>query len=919
MNLKKISELRVKSEIDPEMSRRERFRQFAIPPTLFIMLLLMQVLFIGKIRANDFVGPEKMTVLRDTLKNGLQVVIVHNPLAPVVTTVMNYLVGSDEAPSGFPGTAHAQEHMMFRGSPGLSADQLANITAAMGGDFDAETQQTVTQYFFTVPVQDLDVALHIEAIRMRGVLDSDSLWNLERGAIEQEVARDLSNPEYIVYTDLLATMFNGTVYAHDALGTRPSFDKTTGAMLKNFHDTWYLPNNAILVIVGDINPEKTLSQVKQLFSDIPSKPLPAKPQIKLQPVRPDTIEKNTDLPYGISILAFRMPGIDSPDYAASQILSDVLNSQRANLYSLVPKGKALFAGFALNQLPKAGLGYAIAAYPKGTDGIALADSMKNVLQSYRKNGLPAELIDAAKRGEISDAEFQKNSVFGLAMSWSNALAVEGHTSPREDIEQISKVTVDQVNQVARKYLDPDQTILAILTPTTSGKPVSSTSFGGKESFTPEHTAAVKLPQWAAEALKRISIPKSTVDPKVFNLSNGIKLIVQQESISNTVSLYGHVRNQPDLQVPQGKEGVGQVLDQLFSYGTTSLDRLAFQKALDDITASESAGTDFSLQVLTDHFERGVQLLADNQLHPALPVQAFNVVQKQLAGTIAGQLESPDYLTSMALTAALVPKKDPTLRQGTPETVSSLTLQDVQDYYQQVFRPDMTTIVVIGDVSPEKAKEVIQKYFAEWKATGPKPDIQLPSIPVNKPSAVNVPNSSRVQDDVYLAETLELNRSNPDYYALQLGNHVLGGAFYATRLYRDLREKTGLVYTVSSSFDIGKTRAFYQVNYGCDPPNVLKARDIIVRDITEMQTTPISPEELQQARALLLREIPLAESSINSIAGGLLSRATHDLPLDEPTVAAHHYVKLTAREVQAAFARWLRPDDLVQVTEGPAPQ
>jgi zinc protease len=133
-------------------------------------------------------------VLRATLPNGLRVVAIQSPLAPVVTTVGNYLVGSNEAPSGFPGMAHAEEHMMFRSSTGLSAAQLANITAAMGGRFDADTQQTVTQYFFTVPADNLDLALRVEAIRTQGALNSPALWDKERGAIEQEVAQDLSNP-----------------------------------------------------------------------------------------------------------------------------------------------------------------------------------------------------------------------------------------------------------------------------------------------------------------------------------------------------------------------------------------------------------------------------------------------------------------------------------------------------------------------------------------------------------------------------------------------------------------------------------------------------------------------------------------------------------------------------------------------------
>jgi zinc protease len=867
-------------------------------------------------------GPEAVpaaNVTRATLANGLRVVIVRDTLAPVVTTVMNYQVGSNEAPEGFPGMAHAQEHMMFRGSPGLSADQLADIAAAMGGNFNADTQQTVTQYFFTVPAEDLDVALHLESIRMSGSLDTDDLWKEERGAIEQEVAADLSNPQYVFYTQLLDAMFQGTPYAHDALGSRPSFDKTTGPMLHQFYDTWYAPNNAIFIIAGDVQPEHVLAQVKALFGGIPKKSLPARPAVNLEGVKGKALALPTDLPYGLAVVSFRMPGSNSPDFAATQLLADALSSQRGSLYALVPEGKALYAGFQLSTLPEASLGYALAVFPEGGNGEAMVNEIKKILADDIKNGLPADLIEAGRRHEIVDAEFQRNSVSGLAMAWSEAVAVEGRESPDEDIQAIAKASTADVGRVAREYLNFDAAITAVLTPQPSGKPVTSSTFGGQESLAPTQTHPVELPDWAAQALSRLSVPESSLRPMVTLLPNGLRLIVQPESVSNTVSVWGQIKNNANVEAPAGKEGVEGLLNQLFEYGTTHLDRLAFQKALDDIGAESSAGTAFSVQLLPSEFERGVQLLAENELSPALPEDAFKTVQQRLAHEVAGQLKSPDFLTRQAATAALFPKDDPSLRHATPATVESLTLQDIKDFYQKTFRPDLTTIVVMGNISSDEAKSVITRYFGGWQAAGPKPETDFPPAPPNKPATMAVPNERRVQDQVTLAETLGLNRFNPDYYALELGNHVLGGGFYATRYYRDLREKGGLVYTVSSSFNVGRTRGVYEVHYGCDPPNVSKAHNIVARDLKDMQTSPPTAHELEQAKELLLREIPLSESSVETIAAGMLSRAITGLPLDEPVQAARRYVALTPEDVRAAFAKWIRPEDLIQVTQGPAPQ
>src|SRR5271154_5124 len=641
------------------MAAKDKSSRFAFLVIIFAIAL-----------AIFFTGGAK-DVLRATLSNGLQVIIVRNTLAPVVTTMVNYRVGSDEAPDGFPGTAHATEHMMFRGSPGWSAYQLAAISAAFGGDDNADTQQAVTQYFFTTPAENLQVALRVEATRMRDLLPDESLWTKERGAIEQEVAQDLSNPEYVFYEQLLAAVFKGSPYEHSPLGTRPSFDKTTDADLRKFHNTWYAPNNAVLVVVGNVEPQKVLEQVKKTFGAIPAKGLPARPEYNFGTVTPDTLKLDTDQPYGMTAVVFRFPGAENPDFAAPQILSDVLSSQRGKLYGLVPAGKAIFAEFSYETLQKSGLGYAIAGFPAGADSTNQLENVKEILLAEITNGVSADLVEAAKRSEIINAELQKNSVSGLANAWSTAVAIEGRNSPDDDINLFRAVTADDVNRVAKKYLDFDHAITAILTPTPSDKPISGKSFGGGESLVSTKNADVTLPSWAKKITDGLPVPATTLNPFVTNLSNGIKLIVQSETISDTVSIYGRVKNNPLVQMPAGQDGVSAALDKLFSYGTKTLDRLAFQKALDDIGANENAGANFSLQVLSENFERGAQLLADNELSPALPEDDFNIIQTQLAASVAGELRSPDHIAGHALTEALFPQNDPARRETTPDTIKTL--------------------------------------------------------------------------------------------------------------------------------------------------------------------------------------------------------------------------------------------------------
>lgn len=857
--------------------------------------------------------------LRATLTNGLRVVVLHDALAPVATVELNVLAGGDETPPGFPGMAHAQEHMAFRGCAGLSAAQTAALYAELGGEDNADTQQTITQFFATVPKADLEVALRAQAACLRDVDDAQNEWAQERGAIEQEVGRDLSNPTYRFVDRLNRDLFAGTPYAHDPLGTQSSFERTTGAMLKEFYRRWYTPGNAILVVSGDVDAAATLASIKDIFGDIPDHPVPERPKIELGPVRAESFTLQSDLPYLLGFIAYRLPGTDSPDYAAVQVLADVLGSQRADLYGLVPAGRALAVEFGLAEsYPKASVGFALVALPASGGAPRVLHEIRAIIARYVRDGLPAELVAAAKRRELAQVEFERNSIPGLANEWSNALAAEGRDSPEQDIAAIERVMPEDVDRVARRYLGLGNSITAILTPRPSGQPVASKGFGGAERVTSAPMQPVALPAWAAAGLARLEPPSEYLGFSDTRLANGLRLIVRTDTTSPTVSVYGAVRHEFDLETPAGQEGTADLLAGLYAYGTSSLDRLGFQKALDDIAATETAGFEFGVEVLKTHFARAVELLADHELHPALPLEEFDRMKAQVAEFVAGNLKSPQYRAQRALEAALLPAGDPVLREATPASVAHITLEDVRRFHAATVRPDLTTLVVIGDVSAADARRVIEQSFGAWQALAPPPPTRLPAVPMNHASAAAVADPQAIQDSVVLAEQLELDRFDPDYYPLELGNHVLGGGFYATRLYHDLRQIAGYVYTVDVQLEADESRAVYAVSYGCDPQNVSKARALVLRDLEQMRTELVSDAELARAKALLLRRIPLGESSEEAVARGALARALIDLPLDEPVLASKRYLELTAADVRAAFARRVRPDDLVEIVRGPTP-
>ena len=858
-------------------------------------------------------------VLRATLANGLRVVVVPDRLAPVVATSLNYLVGSTDSPPGFPGTAHALEHMMFRGAAGLDRDQLTELGGLLGGAYNASTAETLTQYTFTIPATDLGLVLRIEAGRMRGLTLSEADWTQERGAIEQEVSRDLSSPIYNASTAVQAALFADTPYSHDALGTRASFDLTDAALLRRFYDDWYAPNNAILVISGNVDAPAVLTMVRDAFEAIPSRPVP--PHAVIPTLSPTgsiaPVDIPTNLPFVAAGYAFRMPGLRAADFATADVLSDVMASRRGALFGLVPAGRALSAQFQFQAKADVGFGLAFISLPAGTDPAPALADLRHVLDDAANGTIPTELVEAAKRQELAQLAFEADSISGLARAWSTAVAVIGLASPGDLTQAYSDVTPEKVRQLAQRLLDPAHAVEVRLTPRNAGVPVTQAKFGAPE--TPGAAAPdrdVTLPDWALAALEAAPAGETAKPPVVTVLPNGLRLIVRRETVSPTVSVFGRVREVDDTQQLPGKDGVASLASRLFDEGSVGQGRLAREAAMDDIAAQYSVGFGFSLKVLKAQFEPGMKILAETELHPAFPEAAFEVARRQLAQSLARLPETPDFKAVVALETALMPAGDPSLRVATTASVSALSRDDVRTYYDTVFRPDQATIVVVGDVTPEEARRVVEASFGDWHAAGPRPVIDLPPVDENPPSEARIADPGRLQDAVTLAETLTLPVTDPDRYALLLGNSILGGDF-SSRLYRDLRIRTGYVYSVGSSFEWTRSRGRYTVSYGADGTNVQKAEALVRQNLVAMQTTPVSASELARAKAQVLRRLTMQGASVGAIANSYLRLAELGLPLDSANHAADRYQALSAEDIRRAFAFWVRPTGLVEVIKEPA--
>ena len=853
--------------------------------------------------------------VQTTLSNGLHVVLLPSRLAPVATTVVTYDVGSSD--DSMPGIAHATEHMLFRGTKELSAAQFAIVAARTGADYNAGTTDTYTNYYFKVPSAYASLALKLEADRMTGALMEETAWKTERPAIEQEVRAHESVPGASVDAKVRKALFGDSAYAQDGVGTIDSFNKMTASDIAGFYHKWYHPNNATIVVSGDIDTAKILEEIHRDFDGIARVDVPAHASAQLKPLDASAIHDTiAEIPVPLAAYAYRFPTLESPDYAAGQVLELALDSGRGAFADLQSQGKIL-GGFAIaGAYRDIGTMTVAAIGLPGQTPDAVDAALGGVVNTYRASGIPQSIFDAAKLRMISQQDYRQESISGLAFTWAQWTAMTGH-SPDDFYTALQNVSLDDVNRVLRTYVDPKHSLSLLVTPkSVTAMPHVDPKAGVENvAFTPDREVA--LPAWTNEYFSApLKVPQSDKQVVTYHLKNGLTLTVRPEHFAPTVALSGEIRTSANLYEPRGKDGVSRIADSLLSYGTTTYDRTAYQAQADAIAASLNLGPSFSASSQSKNFDRSVQLLADGLLHPAFPAAGFATLKASSERTLAAVESLPRTQVEIEQSKALYPPGDPRRRRATAQTIANVTLKDVRNWHDRSYRPDETTIAIVGDVTPANARAVIEKYFGAWKNPGRRPSFTYPQIRSGHQTSVTVSSPSSTHSEVTLSQVINIRRGDPDAIALSLADTMLSGEGTASILVRDLRTERGYVYDASSDVSIGRSNSTFSIDFATDPKNVSKAQAAAIADIRRLQQSPVAVTELQRAKALLLAQRVLPLDSYDGIASDILTNAEIGYTSQDDDLYWRLLLSVTPQQVQNAMRRYVKPNGFSRVILAP---
>ena len=894
------------------------------------VLLLMTTTLTAQKKAD--LPPLKYEEFR--LKNGMRVIMHEDHSTPIVAVNLWYHVGSKNEVPGRTGFAHLFEHMMFQGSKHYNKDYFGPLQEA-GANINGTTNADRTNYYEVVPSNFLELALWLESDRLGYLLDAMTMEKLnnQRDVVKNERRQRYDNVPYgTAFENISRLMYpKDHPYHWTTIGSLEDLSAASMEDVQNFFRTYYVPNNATLVLAGDINPKEARKLVEKYFEPIPKggeikRPNPPMPKLEKE-VR-YAAEDSVQLPR--LYMAWHTVPQYSADEAALDILGRILSSGRGSrLQSKLVFDKQISQDVGVSHFSReaAGLMYLSSTAKPGK---TTEEIEKEILSEIEPP--TADEISRALNGIEASSIYGLQTVLGKADQMNAYATFVGKPDYfQTDLERYRKVTPADVQRVANTYLNDKRLVMTISPRKGKAESVASSASNRPTSVNKEKEAAEnKAEEQKAENQKddknwRYTQPTPKANPKFAlpnieksKLSNGMEVWLVRQTELPIVSM-NMVFKTGSTEDPQGLTGLNDVTSALLDEGTKTRSAVDISNQVQAIGAQlfTTANADSSavrMLTLTKNFDTALDIFSDVIQNPEFPDAEVENYRKRLLVSLMQRRDNPAAIANLVYDKILYGETHPYGVTISEKTAQAIKRDDMKNFHQAFYRPNNAVLIVVGDMDMKTLTPKLEAEFKDWKA-GDVSMIDLPDVPQRDNALIYLIDKPGAAQSVINIGHIGVERGSPDYFPLMVMNSMLGGQF-SSRINMNLREDKGYTYGARSGFSFRRGAGPFTATA---PVQTAVTKESVMEFLKELKgirgEIPVTQQELEYNKQSLIRRFPAGFETVDQISSQLGNVVVYNLPETYFNDYITRINAVTLEDVNRVANKFITPDKMAIVIVG----
>jgi len=872
------------------------------------------------------------------LANGLTVILHEDHSDPLVHVDVTYHVGSGRELEGRSGFAHLFEHMMFQGSQHVADEQHFKMVTEAGGSLNGTTNTDRTNYYETVPSNQLEKMLWLESDRMGFFLPAltDEKFEVQRETVKNERGQRIDNQPYGRLSERFSQAFypQGHPYSWPVIGWPEDLERVNLEDVKNFFQRWYGPNNATLTIGGDFNEAQVLTWVNQYFGEIPAAPAvedPSKELVTLSGDRYLSMEDRVHLP----LIYMGLPTVYAhhKDEAALDLLSSILGGgQTSILYkNLVKTGYAVQAGVnhPCRELACEFTLFAVANPAKGGDLATLENIMRDSIKEFEQRGVTDDDLQKVKVSIEASTIYGLQSVQGKVSSLAlNQTFYDNPNMMGEDLKRYASVTKADVMRVFNQYIKDKPMVVMSIVPEGQKQLIAKADnfvVPAKNVSTTAVENAIATPQITAK-FDRTTVPKSGKTP-VMNIPT-----IWQSHLANNIEVIGTETDEtPTVEIVIYLNGGHRTLDVkqagLASLTAAMMNESSLKRSTEELTqALEMLGSNVNFSAgayqnyiqissLTQNVDATMKIVEEKLFQPAFNQADFSRVKQQTLQGLQQQLTDAGYLASTGFNKLLYGEKNPLGVNvgGSVESITALNLDDVKAFYQRQYTAGNAQIVTVGNVEQTQMLATLAG-LSHWKGDkSPLPKLAaLPSLSSGKIYIIDKPGAA--QSVIKIGKRALPYDATGVFFKSNLMNFPFGKAFNS-RLNLNLREDKGYTYGAGSGFFGGPEQGSYQASANVRSDVTAAALVEFIKEIKQYQASGMTESELSFMRSSVSQSSALKYETPYQKAGLMRQIQRYDLDQNFTLQQTRIIDEITLDEINTLAKSELSLDEMVILVVG----